>query len=586
VARTFDTVADLLAVRGDRHHRILAYRRASESIQALGRTLVDIRDQGSLTEIPGIGAALALKIEEMLDTGRLAFLEQITETVPASLIELLRVDGLGPRKVKVLYDSLAIADLDGLRDAAESGRLSGLKGFGARSEKSILVALDALERHGDQLILLEKSWPISQSIVTDLERLAEVEKVAVAGSLRRVRETSHDVDILVASSTPIPVIARFISLPHVEIVQARGTSKASVILLSGEQIDLRVLPPRSWGNLLAYFTGSKAHNVRLRELALKKGLTLNEHCFTNLGDGSEIYCAEEEDLYATLGLPYIPPVLREDRGEIESAQQGALPLLVRPEELMGDLHVHSTWSDGRAPILEMARAAQARGHSYLAICDHSASLGIANGLSVARLREQAAEIAEVNLALGDQFTVLHGTELEIKANGTLDYPDEVLAELDIVVASLHVSLRQDRQQVTSRMLSAIANPHVDIIAHPTGRLLPDRPGADLDMDAVLSAAAKSRTILEVNANPRRLDLSDIYIRRAIELGVKLSINSDAHDTEQQEFLHFGVATAQRGWATADDVVNTWELERIVNWIDNSRHIESHAGSVRNADLEQ
>jgi DNA polymerase (family 10) len=383
-----------------------------------------------------------------------------------------------------------------------------------------------------------------------------------------MRETTGDIDLLVAADNAEPIMSYFTNMDRVESVSGSGPTKSSVVLLNGLQVDLRVLPVERWGTLLSYFTGSKNHNVRLREMALKKGLSLNEHAFTPLeGDGAsageEILCATEEEVYQVLGLPYILPTMREDRGEIEAALDGRLPDPVKINDLVADLHMHTTWSDGKLSVMEMARAARERGYQYIVISDHSVSLGIANGLSVERLRAQAAEIEAANEALGPDFRVLHGTEMEIRADGSLDYPDEVLAELDFVIASLHVSLSQPRAQITRRLLNAIENPHVDMIGHPTGRLMPERAGADLDMDAVIKAAVQTNTILEINANPRRLDLKDSHIRLAVEAGVKLAINTDAHHIDQFELIHFGVGVAQRGWATAKDVVNTWPLEEFV-----------------------
>jgi DNA polymerase (family 10) len=364
---------------------------------------------------------------------------------------------------------------------------------------------------------------------------------------------------------------RFCNLDQVESVAARGSTKSRVVLLDGLGVDLRVLPADRWGTLLSYFSGSKDHNVRLRELALKQGLSLNEHAFTPESGEAEILCATEENVYSTLGLPFIPPPLRENRGEIEAAMAGELPDLVQIENILGDLHLHSTWSDGRMSILQMAQAAQARGLAYIVISDHSRSLGIGNGLSIERLQAQALEVREADEIMGPDFRVLHGTEMEIKADGTLDYPDDVLAELDFVIASLHTSLSQPREQITDRMLNAIWNPFVDMIAHPTGRLFPDRPGADLDMDMILESAAATGTILEINANPSRLDLRDIHVRRAIKLGVKIAINTDAHHSEHFDFLHYGVATAQRGWAATNEIVNTWTAARLLQTLEsNSR----------------
>ncbi len=563
VIKMFNLVADMLAIRGDQIHRILAYQKAAESISDLGRDINQVYEEGALTDIPGIGKTLAAKIEEMLTTGRLEFYERLAEEVPPGLVDLLRVEGLGPKRVKQIYDTLGVETIEALSAAAAAGKLSELPRMGKKSEAKIVAAIEALGRHGDDRALLGDAWPVAQEILSILAEVPGVSETAVAGSLRRMKETIGDVDLLVAAADPEPVMERFCTLELAESVSARGPTKSRILLHSGLGVDLRVLPAARWGTLLSYFTGSKEHNVRLRELALKQGLSLNEHAFTpqtaGAEEGAEILCANEEMVYSTLGLPYIAPTLREDRGEIEAAQAGRLPQLVRLADMRADLHMHTTWSDGRLSVLEMARAAQARGLSHIVISDHSQSLGIANGLTVARLWQQREEIAAANEAMGAAFTILQGTEMEIKADGTLDFPDEVLAELDFVIASLHTSLSQPREQVTDRLLNAIWNPHVDMIAHPTGRLLPDRAGADLDMDMVLESAAATGTLLEINANPQRLDLRDTHVRRALSLGVKIAINSDAHAAEQLDFLHYGVATAQRGWATAPDVANTWPL---------------------------
>lgn len=559
VADLFARVAEMLAIRGDNIHRVLAYRRAAEAITDLGRDVNQIYAEGTLTDIPGIGQTLADKIEEMLTTGKLAFFDKVAQDIPPSLVDLLRVEGLGPKRVKQIYDHLGIATLDDLTAAARAGKLRDLPGLGQKSEAKIVTAIEALARHGDGRTPLGDAWPIAQEILAELEKLPGVEKTAVGGSLRRMRETIGDIDLLVAANDVAIIMDTFVNLPLVESVSGKGPTKSSVILLNGIQVDLRVLPSDRWGTLLSYFTGSKAHNVRLRELALKQGLSLNEHAFTPEDGGDEIFCADEEAIYATLNLPYIPPPLREDRGEIEAAQAGTLPNLVQLSDIVSDLHMHTTWSDGKLSVLEMAQAAKADGLQYIVITDHSVSLGIANGLSVERLWQQAEEVRAADAAMGPDFRVFHGTEMEIKADGSLDFADEVLAELDFVIASLHTGLSQPREQVTERLLNAIRNPHVDMIAHPTGRLLPDRPGADLDMDIIMEAAVETGTILEINANPQRLDLRDSHVRRAMELGIKLAINTDAHDAAHFALRHYGVATAQRGWATAVAVVNTWSV---------------------------
>ncbi len=568
IAETFEKVADMLAIRGDQIHRIVAYRRAAENIRELNRDLNTILSEGNLTSIPGIGATLAEKIEEMLTTGHLAFYDRLAEEIPPELVQMLKVEGLGPKRVKQIYDSMGITDLDQLSKAAQEGGLRQLPGMGAKSEVRIIAGIEALARHGDSRTPLGVAWPVANQMVEQLRELAGVERVDVAGSLRRMRESIGDIDILVAADDAEPVMEFFCGMENVETVLGRGPTKSSVNLVSGLQIDLRVLPAARWGTLLSYFTGSKSHNVRLRELAIKQGLSLNEYSFTPQDGQADILCDTEEAVYATLGLPYIPPTIREDKGEIEAALKGELPDLVQVGDIRSDLHMHSTWSDGKMTIKEMARAASQRGLSHIVIADHSASLGIANGLTIERLQDQAAEIRSLDDEYGPNLRILHGTEMEIRASGELDFPDEILASLDFVIASLHVGLRQPREQIMERLLCAVNNPHVDMIAHPTGRLIPDRPGADIDMELLIQRAAETDTILEINANPQRLDLQAKDVRRAIELGAKVAINTDAHHADHFQFIHFGVATAQRGWATAADVVNTWSADKLMAFVKN------------------
>lgn len=566
IAALFAKVAQMLSIRGDVIHRVLAYQRAAESIGELSQSLEKLQADGALTTIPHVGSTLAEKIEEMLSTGKLQFYEKLAQEIPPSLVDLLRVEGLGPKRVKQLYDTLGLTTMEELAQAARAGKLRDLPGMGAKSETKLVAAIEALMRHGDTRTPLGVAWPIAQAILAQLAELPGVTKTAVGGSLRRMKETIGDIDLLVAAADAEPVMTFFRGLDNVESIAAAGPTKSRIVLLNGLGVDLRVLPAERWGTLLSYFTGSKEHNVRLRELALKLGYTLNEHAFTPLDGRPEILCATEEEVYALLKLPYILPVLREDKGEIEAAAKGKLPHLLQLEDIRMDLHMHTTWSDGVKTVREMAQAAKARGLNAIVITDHSQGLGIANGLTPERLRQQAAEIRQVDAEMGPDFRVLHGTEMEIKADGTLDFPDEVLAELDFVIASLHVSLNQSREQVTQRALNAISNPHVDMLGHPTGRLLPNRAGADLDMEAVIDAAATHRTLLEINANPNRLDLRDSHARRAIERGVKLAINCDAHHPDDFDLLHYGVATAQRAWATPDMVVNTWPVADLLAYV--------------------
>lgn len=564
IADTFNLIADLLQIKGEIVYKVLAYRKAADSLLNLGHDVNEVWQRGELSSIPGVGQAIADKISELLDTGELQFLENLKTEVPSGLADLLQVPDLGPKKVALFWKELGITSLDELKAAAEAGKLQGLPGMGAKSEAKIIAGLEALSRRTGRTPLGD-AWPQTQALLQTLRAVPGVVAAQAADSLRRMRATVGDLDILVAAEDSAPAMRAFTQAPNVARVKGQGTTKTSVEFTNGFAAQLWVHPPERFGTALQYATGSKDHNVRLRELALSQGLSLSEHALTRQ-DGSEILCSTEEQVYQELGLPWIPPELREDRGEVQAAKDGNLPKLIERRHILAELHSHSTWSDGKATIQEMAEAALARGHQILAITDHSVSLGIANGLSIERLRQQAEEIKAVQDELGDSLLLLHGIELEIKADGQLDYPDEVLAELDLVIASLHTSIRQPRQQVTQRLLNAINNPHVDIIAHPTNRLIPDREGADLDMDAIFAAALKNGTALEINANPQRLDLTDIYARRATEMGVKLTINTDAHHPNHLAFVDFGVATARRGWVEPQHVINTWQPHKLLDWL--------------------
>ncbi len=564
IADIFRAVADSMEILSEDRFRILSYRRAADAVGDLPMPLADYRAHDTLEAIPGIGKTIAEKIGVLLDTGSLPLYERLKQQVPSGLLDLLRVPDLGPRKVKRLYDELGIASLDDLRTAVDQGTLRGLKGFGAKSEQRIAQGLEALSQH-ERRSLLSHALTTAEAVIQVLKAaVPDPSHVQYAGSLRRARATIGDIDILAASPDPGTVARAFASLPQVARIIAAGDTKVSVALHNGFQADLLVVPPDQWGSALQHFTGSQAHNIRLRELALERGLSFSERGFRRQ-DGSIVPCADEAAVYAMLDLAWIPPELREDRGEFAVARAGTVPTLVDLSDIRGDLHMHSTWSDGHADIATMAAAAHKRGYSYIAITDHSAYLGVTGGLNVQRLHAQAAEVARVNAQYANQgylFRVLHGVEVDITPEGDLALPDEALADLDIVVASLHVSLRQPREQVTERLLRAIHNPHVDIIAHPTGRILERREGADLDMEAIFQAAAATGTWLEINSGPDRLDLDALHVRRALELGVTLVINSDAHHPDNLAWLRYGVLTARRGWATPDRVANTWPVEMI------------------------
>ncbi len=564
VADIFAEMADILDIQGENYHRVRAYQRAAENVAALGRPLEEVWRAGELEEIPGIGETLSAKIDELMRTGRLEAYERLKREVPEGVVAMLQVTGVGPRSAAQFWKELGITTVEDLEQAARVGRLRELHGFGAKSEQNVIDGIEALKRRTGR-VRLGEAWPLAEELLAALREAPGVEQAASAGSLRRRRETVGDLDLLVASDDPEPVMARFRELPQVEEVMLSGPTKTSIRTHEGFQVDLRVLEPARWGTALQYFTGSQAHNIRLRGLALEQGLSLSEYALKR-EDGSEILCATEAEVYETLGLPPIPPELREDRGEIEAALEGRLPDLITIDDLRGDLQFHTTWSDGHQSLLEMAQAAQAQGLDYALVTDHSHSLGVTGGLDAERLQEQRAEVAAVNRKLGGAFRLLAGVEVEVRADGMLDLPDEVLAELDLVVAAVHSGLRQGREQITARMLQAIRNPHVDIVAHPTGRLIGEREGADLDMEAVFRAAAETGTALEINAHPARLDLNDVHARRAVELGVTLVINSDSHDVNGFDVLPFGVATARRAWVTPEQVLNTRSVEDMLAWI--------------------
>ncbi|NJD59345.1 MAG: DNA polymerase/3'-5' exonuclease PolX [Anaerolineae bacterium] len=566
LANTFRTIADLLEIKGENIYKILAYRKAADSLGNLGQDINEVWKQGKLTEVDGVGKAIAEKIDELLTTGHLGFLEKLEVEVPPSLAEELQVPDLGPKKVAMFWKELGITNLSQLEEAARAGKLRSLPGMGEKSEAKVLAGIEALGRRSNR-IPIGKAWPFAMELMDYLRKAPGVKAVELGGSLRRMRATVGDIDILAAANDSRAIMDAFTSRKDVARILGKGETKSSVEFTHGLQAQLWVHPPEHWGTALVYATGSKDHNVRLREYALKKGFSLSEHSLQRK-DGSEVTCEREAQVYETLGLPFIPPEIREDRGEVQAAIKGTLPKLIELDDIKADLQIHTTWSDGKLTIKQMAEAAIKRGYKLLAITDHTSSLGIVQGMTAEDVRKQRLEINEAVKELDGKIHILRGAEVEIKADGSLDYPDEVLAELDIVFAALHTSLRQPRQKVTERMVNAIQNTNVDIIPHPTGRLLPDREGADLDMEAVLGAAKEASIALEINAHPSRLDLDDVHARRAIEMGIKLTINTDAHSEADMEMMHFGVATARRGWVTAEDVINTWSPTRLIDWLKN------------------
>jgi DNA polymerase (family 10) len=565
LAEAFTLIADLSEIKGENIYKTLAYRKAADSLLSLGREASEYWKEGKLGDIPGVGKAISEKIDEFMKTGKLGFLEKLKKEVPPGLVEWLPIPGLGPKRAALIWKTLNITTFAELEAAARGGKLRDLPGMGAKSEAAIIEGIESLSRRSVR-IPLGRAYPLAQALIAELKKVKGVTDAQTGGSLRRMRDTVGDLDILVASKDPPAVMDMFVKLPRIHRVLGKGPTKASIEFNDGLRVQLWVHPPQEFGTALVYATGSKEHNIRLREMALAKDLSLSDHSFKNIIDGSEIFCATEEEVYKTLGLPWMPPELREDRGEIQAAKANKLPKLIQKKDIKADLQMHSTWSDGKLSMLEMARAAAKRGMKVIAFTDHSVSLGVTGGLSMDDHKKQAAEIRKIQKQLGDSILVLHASEVEIKADGKLDYPDEFLASLDLVVASLHTSLRQPREKVTERVINAIRNPHVDIIGHPTGRLIPDREGADLDMEAVLQAAAEAGVAMEINAHPARLDLDDVHARRAKELGIPLSLNTDSHSEEDMDLLFYGVATARRAWLEPKDVINTWPTKKLLEWL--------------------
>ncbi len=560
IARIFDEIADIMEIRQDNIFKIRAYRRASLNLEGLNRDLAQMTHK-ELLEIPGVGADLAARIEEYLQTGTMAHYEQLKQEIPAGVFNMLAVPDLGPKTAKAIYDALQIASLDELEKAALDHRLIGIKGIKQKTEENILKGIQAVKR-GRERQPLGRMLPAAEELVAALREKAPIERIEVAGSIRRRRDTIKDIDIVATSPDPAAVMEAFLGLTQVHDVIMRGPTRASVNIREGVQVDLRVVEPASYGAALAYLTGSQPHNVRLREMAQKRGLKINEYGIFREEDNARLGGENEEDIYRLLELSFVPAVLREDQGEIEAALKGRLPQLITAQDMLGDLHVHSRWSDGAHGIAELVEAARLRGLSYIAVTDHSQGLGVARGLTVERLMEQQAEIRALNREL-DGFRVLHGTEMDIRNDGSLDFPDEVLAELDVVVASIHSGFNGTKEAMTARIVAAMRNPHVHIIAHPTGRIIGEREGYQLDMEAVLQAAKETGTALEINAYPLRLDLEDRHVRRAKELGVKIAINTDTHAKLQFETLPWGISVAQRGWLEREDVLNTLSAEELL-----------------------
>ena len=551
LAESFELLADLLELDGADAFRLAAYRRAAARIRESAVPVAQLALDGKATRLSGIGGTIEAKIVELTQTGDLQALAKLRDKLPAGLVEVMHVPGLGPKTARKLWEELGVDSLDGLRAAAEQERLRELPGLGPKSEEKVLkeLAKPARRSAATGRTLLGRVLGAVRRAVEEIEASGLADRVSEAGSVRRRSETVRDLDVIATAADPPALTAFFAERPWVAEVVARGPTKATVVSHDGLRFDLRVVPPESYGSLLQHFTGSKHHNVALREEAVRRGLSVSEYGVLDTESGETFHAADEESLYSHLGYAWIPPELRENRGELEAARDGSLPRLVEAADLQGDLHMHTDWSDGRGTLEEMALAALERGRKYVAICDH------ARRLREGRLERQTAEIAALAKRLAG-LKILAGIEVDIRADGSLDMPDEVLAERDWVMASIHSGFDGPRERLTERLVAAMENPYVDCIGHPTGRKINRRTPYDLDFERVLEKAVETGTFLEINAQPDRLDLADTNARAAAEAGVRIVISTDAHRIHELDNLELGVAQARRGWLTREQVVNT------------------------------
>ncbi|HSW43360.1 MAG TPA: DNA polymerase/3'-5' exonuclease PolX [Patescibacteria group bacterium] len=590
LAAIFHEIGSLLEVKGELVFKTVAYHRAADAIAHSPHEIAREYREGRPPAIPGVGSAISDKIAELAATGRLGFLDRIHGELPATLVELLEVPGVGPKTVRLLWERLGIETLDDLRTALRTGTLRGVPGISEKGIASVAAGVEAVDRRSSRMTL-GTAERIIEGVVALLADVPGVRRVEPAGSFRRRRETIGDLDLLVETDDAAAAIERFVALPGVDPVVNSGAQKAAVRLAGGPQVDLMAMPPGACGTYLVHFTGSKEHNVRLRGIARERGWSLSEKGFARLGEDGEAASgaaaelrtfATEAEVYEFLGLAEVPPELREDRGEVEAAGEGRLPRLIEVADLRGDCHAHSDWSDGIHSIEQMAETARDRGYGYLVLTDHSHGLAIARGLTPERVAAQRAVIAELNARFAREeeagtappttpsggFRLLHGCELEIRGDGSLDFDDELLASFDVVVAALHQGRRQPRAQLTARVLGAIASPHVDVIAHPAGRMLGERSRDDLDLawDEIYAAAAATGTLLEIDGSDHRLDLAPERARLAVAAGCLLTIDSDAHRSEELAGIGWGVAQARRAWVAPSSVANTWPRDELLAWV--------------------
>ena len=560
VANFLYDIADLLDIKGDNFFKTRAYRMAAEAVERLEEDISIVVQEDRLKSIPGIGDAIAKKITEIVKTGNLKFLEELKKEIPIVLLDLLKIQGLGPKRVYALYKNLGITSIDKLRDACLKGKVQVLDGFGVVTELNILRGIALLKKTSGRA-LLNVAFSDGIDYINYLKDFDKVEDISIAGSLRRMKETIGDIDILISSNYPNDVMDYFVKYPNIDQILVKGSTKTSVLLNDNLQVDLRVVKSDSYGAALQYFTGSKEHNVAIRSIALKKGFKLNEYGLFDKETDEYVAGKTESDIYDKLGLSYIEPELRENRGEIEAASDNLLPKLVDYNDILGDFHVHSNMSDGFNSIEEIVNAARKIGHKFIFITDHSQSLKVANGLSEDRVDKKIQTIEKLNKKY-DDIRIYCGTECDIKPDGSMDYPDRVLKKFDLVYGGIHTAFKMDKDMATNRIIKAMENDYVNAIAHPTCRMIGRREPFDLDIDKIMDVAKKTDTFLEINSFPDRLDLKDIHVKLAKECGVKIIIGTDSHFIVNLPFIRFGVAMARRGWLEKKDVLNTYSIDRI------------------------
>jgi DNA polymerase (family 10) len=576
IAHLLSKYADLLEIQGEGLFRVLAYRKAARTVESLSQPIAQLRAQGKdLEELPGIGKSMAEHIEEIIKTGTLKALKELHKEIPATLDELLEIEGLGPKRTKLLYDKLGISSIKELERALDAGKIVSLRGFGQKSVDKIRQAIQNLGKRPKRFKLLDADQLV-HPFVEYLRKGGDIEQLEVAGSYRRRMETVGDIDILAASDTPEAVMQRFQAYPEVQRVAAAGTTRGTVILRSGLQVDLRILPRRCYGAALHYFTGSKAHNVAVRTLGVERGLRISEYGIfrvpkgkkaeeVGVEEGERIGGVKEEDVFGAVNMDWVPPELREDRGEIQAAQKHKLPNLIVLDDIRGDLHMHTKWTDGNSTILEMARACKERGYQYGAITDHSKAVRVAGGLTAEDLKKQRGEIEEARQKVRG-ITLFTGCEVDILPDGSLDLPDDLLEQLDVVVAAVHAKMDMTQSEMTKRVLKALAHPAVTILAHPTGRLIGQREPFAIDLEQIFHAARENNVAIELNAQPDRLDLNDVHLLRARDLGVQIAINTDAHNAEQLHFIRYGIDQARRGWLEKRNVLNAMTRPQLEIWL--------------------